>query len=271
MSYQNQLKLKIAARKNYSLIRQLKNYDTKELIIDYNKDVIDTGIVGNISEPTQIVDNVNISLEDNSRSKLTIRQLMPIPKASILQGNSSSTNLNTSNSPSSVANMSAQNVYFLRKMGPGASKPNSAHSKAVFSTNSSRLNTPEVVSDASMHHKKIILNSITRKSAGKKSYLQSYKQVESNLNSYLKCEASQLGGFEMVPREELNANDFQSVSTKKISLNKVEQNLFKKYYQSKGSLNGPSGNQLVNLTFSSALADPVKRTNKWLFYSSIFL
>jgi hypothetical protein len=69
-SYQSQLRLKIAARKSYSLARQLKGHESKELLTDYSKDRIHPH-----------ADNL---LEPCAEPKLTGRQLLPLPKAAVL-------------------------------------------------------------------------------------------------------------------------------------------------------------------------------------------
>lgn len=237
INYQNQLKLKVASRKSYSLVKQLKGYEN-DITIDYQRqEIIDTS--------DQIMNPLPIDSEEmnKSKSKLTIRQLLPISKAGIIQNNKIHNSLSDLNLLTNNSSLN-QNIMFFNKMNNN--EPLSPYPlRASFSAQSSRLPTPDAnndamtkSTDASIHHKKIILSSITRNSGRK--YLRDFKQVESSLSSYLKSDNSRL-------KDEEIGDDFiecQNITSSNIplSLNKNQQNLLKKYSQN---------NNLVNFAFST--------------------
>ena len=239
INYQNQLKLKIASRKSYSLVKQLKGYEN-DITIDYQKQEIIDGSDHTMNPLPIDSEEGNLS---KSKSKLTIRQLLPISKAGIIQNNKINNSLSNLNLLTNNSSLN-QNIMFFNKMNPNEPLSPSPQ-RASFSAQSSRLQTPDTnndgmskSTDAAIHHKKIILSSITRNSGRK--YLRDFKQVESSLSSYLKNDNTRLKDDEI-------GEDFiecQNITSSNIplSLNKNQQKLLKKYSQN---------NNLVNFAFST--------------------
>lgn len=260
ITYQNQLRLKIASKKTYSLVKSLKAFDPN-LTIDYQKQEIVA------TEQEDLNPNLNQEGQKSHRSKLTLRQLLPISKASLLQ-NQKVTNSFSSLNAICNSDINNQNFQLFNKMnssgGPGSNEMNQMNSmnsmkRRTTSVNSGRYQMANEYSandllskssDAAIHHKKIILSSITRNSGRK--YLQEFKQVESSLSSYLKCENSRTRDDDLISSALLNKN---------------QQKLFKKLAaasQTPTSQNMSPSNpsNMVNLSFSTVDPNSFKKIDK---------
>ena len=230
--YQNQLRLKIASRK--SALRQIKGIDSTDMTIDYQKQEIIGVSVNEVEADQQQLEQLQDEAA-KSKAKLSIRQLLPISKANIVQNNiRTNSSLYIANSAGSP-NLN-QNILFFNKLNPngGLSKPNSAAANlnATGRPRSSKqtLDVAATSTDASTHHKKIILSSITRNSVRK--YFKS-NLVETNMEQNNTGQSKS----ELISHNDIEeAKDTNFPMRKSISLDKNQQKLLKKYTQSPNNL-----------------------------------
>jgi len=227
-----------------------RDFDQTNLTIDYQKQEIST----NLDEQKQQTIEPQISVEENrvdedgqftsqSRSKLTVRALLPISKANVVQNNNNNENNNNHNVINQVqskfANNSSQNILFFNKLtsstwqtgasGTGVVSslvPSSGQVRRTLSVNSGRQQTPD---ETLMHHKKVILSSIKRNSGR-------------NLSRYLKCNSP--GTTEPHLQREVSSS---------------RQKVLKKYASAGSRL---SGDNLVNISFTTVDPRLVKKIDK---------
>jgi len=228
-----------------------RNCDQTNLTIDYQKQEIFT----NLSEqqqqtlaaepPTSFEDNSvdeGAELLSQSRSKLTVRALLPISKANIVQNNQVQGKL---------ANNSSQNILFFNKLtsstwqaggaGMSSSAPSPGQLRRTLSVNSGRLTTP--TDEALMHHKKVILSSITRNSGKNLS-----------LSRYLKCDCPAGWDERQIQQQEQRqlGDEFGGLSSR-------QHKILKKYASAGSRL---SGDNPVNISFTTVDPRLVKKIDK---------
>jgi len=226
-----------------------RNFDQTNLTIDYQKQEIFTNLNSEQQQQT-LAAEPPASFEDNSvdegaelfsqsRSKLTVRALLPISKANIVQQNNQV--------QAKLANNSSQNILFFNKLtsstwqagaaGMSSSVPSAGQLRRTLSVNSGR--SPTATDEALMHHKKVILSSITRNS-GK------------NLSRYLKCDSPAGWDERQIQQQRQLGDEFGGLSSR-------QQKILKKYASAGSRL---SGDNTVNISFTTVDPRLVKKIDK---------